>query len=65
MQSPVSTCENAERRAASQNGSATNASIWEVNDATEVPIDSANTGIRSRSTGRSGAGCVSWRRTKK
>ena len=37
-------------------------SIWAQNAATEVPIDSAKTGMRSRSTGNSGSASVRWRR---
>ena len=38
----------------SKNGSATKASICALKAATEVPIDSANTGMRSKSSGKSG-----------
>ena len=52
---PVCTCDKPSV-SCNRNGSDTNASICAQNEQTEVPIDSANTGILSRSTGNSGAG---------
>ena len=42
-------------------GSATKARPWVANEQTEVSEDSANTGMRNRSTASIGAGCSRWR----
>ena len=51
---PVSTCDSP-NVSCNKNGSDTKASICAQNEQTEVPIDSANTGILSKSIGSRGA----------
>ncbi|MNV93881.1 hypothetical protein D3C71_1886180 [compost metagenome] len=62
ISSPASMCERP-CTSSSKKGSDKKASIWAQNALTDEPIDRANTGLRSRSTGNSGAAKCHWRRT--
>ncbi len=62
ISSPVSTCERP-YPSSNRNGRAMLDSICAVKAVTELHMDSANTRMRSRSTGNSGTLWCSWRRT--
>ena len=60
INSPICTAEYP-KRLCRKNGIETKASICPQNEAIEVAIESANTGMRNRSTGRSGERECVWR----